>query len=444
MILKDNSKYSSTSSNVEEFLKLQNIANRKISELLDEHGNNVFIYPHSLFECEDDTDTHNLFSLQTTLRGETCKKAILETGNIAGFISINGLSLSIHSRFSQDDNEDFFLHYMLEKELGVNIVNLQHSISNGTTFDFLVYLFPKFLNAALAQGLYKEYRKNEYNDSNLKGVIDINRHLRLNMPFHGKIAYNTREFCYDNHVTELIRHTIEYIGKTKLGKAILEKDAQMRSSVSIIVTATPKYSYRERERIINNNRRNVNHPYYSRYRALQKLCLKILRHEKLKNGENEDKINCILFDVAYLWEEYLATILVKHGFLHPNNKKGIGRIYLAKGRKFQRYPDYYRKNDGVIIDAKYKRAIDTRDDINQIITYLYRLKGKCGIFVQPTNSAFEEKHYNLLGYGEENAAKVQIFKYPIPQQINNYKEFNEEILKSELLLKALVKHVYSS
>ena len=221
MILKDNSKYSSTSSNIEEFLKLQNIANRKISELLDEHGNNVFIYPHSLFECEDDTGKHNLFSMQTTWSGEACKKVILETGNIAGFISINGLSLAIHSRFSQDDNEDFFLHYMLEKELGVNIVNLQHSISDGATFDFLMYLFPKFLNEALAQGLYKEYRKNEYNDSNLKGVIDMNRHVRLNMPFHGKIAYSTREFSYDNPVTELIRHTIEYISKTKLGKAIL-------------------------------------------------------------------------------------------------------------------------------------------------------------------------------------------------------------------------------
>lgn len=440
MILKDNSKYSSTSSNIEEFLKLQNIANRKISELLDEHGNNVFIYPHSLFECEDDTDTHNLFSMQTTWSGETCKKAILETGNIAGFISINGLSLAIHSRFSHEENEDFFLHYMLEKELGVNIVNLQHSTSDGATFDFLIYLFPKFLNEALAQGLYKEYRKNEYNDSNLKGVIDMNRHIKLNMPFHGKIAYSTREFSYDNHVTELIRHTIEYISKTKLGKAILEKDAEMRSSVSIIVAATPKYSYRERERIINDNRRNVNHPYYSRYRALQKLCLRILRYERIKYGEKEDKIHGILFDVSYLWEEYLATILVKHGFLHPNNKNGIGRIYLAKGRKFQRYPDYYRKNDGIIIDAKYKRTIDTRDDINQIITYLYRLKGKCGIFVQPTNYAFEEKHYELMGYGEENAAQVQIFKYPIPQDINSYKDFNKEINKSELLLKARVKH----
>ena len=47
MILRDNTKYSSTSDNLEEFLALQNIANCKISELLEENGNNLLIYPHS-------------------------------------------------------------------------------------------------------------------------------------------------------------------------------------------------------------------------------------------------------------------------------------------------------------------------------------------------------------------------------------------------------------
>lgn len=441
MILKDNSKYSSTSNNIEEFLKLQNIANRKISELLDEHGNNVFIYPHSLFECDDEADKQILISLRTAWSGDICDNAVLTTGNIAGFMGINGLSLSIHSRFSNDDSEDFFLHYMLERVLGVNVVSLQHGINNGAVFDFLIYLFPKLLNEALAQGLYKEYQRNEHNDANMKGNIDINRHIKLNMLFNGKVAYNTREFSYDNHVTELIRHTIEYIGKTKLGKSILEKNAEMRSNVSRIRYATPKYSHRERERIINSNLKVVNHPYFSRYGALQKLCLRILRHERIKYGYNESKIYGVLFDVSYLWEEYLATIFVKQGFLHPNNKKGTGRINLAKGNKLHRYPDFYRVNDGVIIDAKYKRVIDTRDDINQIITYLYRLKGKYGFFIQPTNGNFEKTHYDLLGYGEENSAQVKIYKHPIPINVTNFGDFKSAISKSEDLLSTFVNRI---
>ena len=36
LILRDNTKYSSTSDNLEKYLSLQNIANRNISELLDD------------------------------------------------------------------------------------------------------------------------------------------------------------------------------------------------------------------------------------------------------------------------------------------------------------------------------------------------------------------------------------------------------------------------
>lgn len=53
MILKDNTQYSS-SDNFEEYLSFNNIANRKISELLDDMGNDLLIYPHSFNQCEDE------------------------------------------------------------------------------------------------------------------------------------------------------------------------------------------------------------------------------------------------------------------------------------------------------------------------------------------------------------------------------------------------------
>ena len=59
--------------------------------------------------------------------------------------------------------------------------------------------------------MYKQYITRKNNDANVRGVIDVNRHIRYNKPFNGKIAYSTREYSYDNDVTQLIRHTIEFI-----------------------------------------------------------------------------------------------------------------------------------------------------------------------------------------------------------------------------------------
>ena len=373
-------------------------------------------------------------SLQTFWKEKKCTKVILETGNVIGFIGVNGQSVSIHSRFSKNADEDFFLHYMLRKVLCINIVDLPHRTADEPIFDFLLYLFPKLLNESLAQGIYKEYQRNEYNDANVRGNIDINRHLKTNVPFNGCVAYRSREFSHDNHVTELIRHTIDYISKTKLGKILLENDAETRTSVAQIISATPRYSRQERERIIKSNLKVISHPYYSRYTFLQKLCLRILRHERIKYGAKKDKIYGIMFDVSYLWEEYLATILTKQGFKHPNNKKGIGRIYLAKHNVFPRYPDFYREYDCTIIDAKYKREVN-RDDVHQMVTYMYRLKGEYGVFIQPSDTKYRKETSFLFGYGEDNNAELQTYLYPIPRTTSDYKRFVAEMIESEDMLK---------
>lgn len=431
MVLRDNTKYS-LMDNLEKWLPFNDIANKKISELLDNSGNDLLIYPHSFSQCEDEIGGQYLFSLQTNWKENKCKKAILETGNMVGFIGTNGQSISIHSRFSKNE-EDFFLHYMLQKVLCLNVVNLSHGTTKKQIFDFLLYLFPKLLKEALMQGIYKEYKRNEYNDSNVRGTIDINRHLKTNMPFNGRIAYRTREFSYDNHVTELIRHTIDYISKTSFGKMVLENDAETHANVAQIIHATPSFTKQEREKVIADNSRIVNHPYYFRYTSLQKLCLRILKHDKIKYGEEKDKIYGVLFDVSYLWEEYLASILTNRGFQHPNNKKGTGRIYLAKD-KFPRYPDFYRKNDNFIIDAKYKREIN-RDDIHQMISYMYCLKGWKGVFIQPSDKMRQNESYELLGYGAERNSTLQTYFFQISQLTGDYKQFVEAMESSENILR---------
>lgn len=431
MILRDNRSYKATPQEIDAYLSLQSVANRNISELLNENGDNLLIYPHSFSQCEDKIDDQELFSLQTSWKEKQCTKAVLTTGNIAGFIGVNGQSVSIQSRFAEHTDKDFFLQYMLDKVLGINIVNLPHGTAADQIFNFLLFLFPKFLNDALSQGIYKEYQRNEYNDSNVRGTIDINRHLKTNTPFNGRIAYRTREFSHDNNVTELIRHTIDYISKTRFGKALLENDSEIHANVSRIIAATPRYNRQERDRIIRNNLKIVSHPYYSRYTPLRKLCLRILRHEKIKYGSNDNEIFGILFDVSWLWEEYLATIFIPQGFTHPDNRKKIGRIYLAKENQLPCYPDFYRKQDSIIIDAKYKSSVKS-DDIHQVISYMYRFKGHVGVFIKPYNKADAHKNrYELLGYGEDCSAHLRIESFPISTESRSYDNFKAEMMTQE-------------
>ena len=82
-----------------------------------------------------------------------------------------------------------------------------------------MFMFPALLRSALQQGLYREYQTFKYNDSKIKGTIDVNKYIAKNVPFMGKVAYSTREYAQDNDITELIRHTIEFMKTKKYGQS---------------------------------------------------------------------------------------------------------------------------------------------------------------------------------------------------------------------------------
>ena len=171
-----------------------------------------------------DETTGNIFLLGRKSKDKIEKKNILEfntlsntlsTNNIAGFIGKNDTTLTIKSRFAENNKSDYFLHYMLLKVLNINIANLKHNTDYGSSFSFMPYLFNYYFKKALSTGMYKQYMRYEYNDSRIKGCIDFARHIKYNFMDNGRVAYNTREHSYDNNINQLIRHTIEYIKEHK-------------------------------------------------------------------------------------------------------------------------------------------------------------------------------------------------------------------------------------
>ena len=322
---------------------------------------------------------------------------------------------------------------MLQKVFSINLFKIEHTTSNEPIFDFLLYMFPHFLKKAVAQGVFKKYRRFEYNDANIRGPIDINRHIRKNMPFRGTVAYTTREHSYDNEITQLVRHTIEYIRSKSSGATILNNDSDTKTSVSQIIMATPSYNVRERQRIINQNLRPIRHPYFAAYTDLQKICLQILRHESLKYGQEKDQIYGILFDGAWLWEEYLNTVLKECGFKHPRNKESRDGIKMFDNNNRRLYPDFWK--DNYILDAKYKRLDKNgvgREDLYQVVTYMHCMKAGNGGFVYPTDTELEPEEYALAGYG----GTMHIFgvhvKYDNCNNFCDYKKEMQQVLEPKL------------
>ena len=345
----------------------------KTLEQLEREG--VFVFPEFIVDAEDITkDQMILQSFNDSYR----------SGNVMGFLGCGDERLIIESRFCGDD-EDYFFQYLLERVLDFpNIVDLESDADqNNRLFNFLLFLFPYYLKMAMRKGLFKKYVRNKYNNGNVKGTIDLARHIKQNIPFVGNVAYNQREFSYDNNLMELVRHTIEFIKGKPYGNNLL---IRVKDEVKLVIEATPRFELYDRQKIVEINKKNaIRHAYFREYTSLQRLCLLILQHRKHQIGSGSRQIYGILFDGAWLWEEYVGS-LIDDIFFHPMNKGRIGAQRLFSGNVGLIYPDFIsRDNDKrIIADAKYK-PIDNigNKDYLQVLAYMFRFDAKIGYYLYP-------------------------------------------------------------
>lgn len=407
----------------------------KTFEQLEKDG--IFVFPEIIKDADD------ISRDQMVLQSYNDMYA---TGNVMGFLGTGNQRLIIKSRFS--DGEDYLFQYLLNKVMDFpNMVDLETDAKqDNALFNLLVFLFPHYLKKAARKGAFKTYIRKQYNDSNVRGTIDVARHIRRNTPFIGNIAYSQREYSYDNYLMELVRHTIEYIKAKPYGGRLLNST---KDEVKLVVDSTPDYSPGDRRKIIEDNKKNtIRHAYYHEYRDLQRLCILILQNEKQQMGYGKRKVYGILFDGAWLWEEYINT-LIEDYFYHPMNKAGKDKQWLFKGNIGLIYPDFIGKdaNNRIIADAKYKPISNiSGHDYLQVLAYMFRFDAKKAFYFYPeaTDESDKELWLNKGSTYEEDVVPrddICLIKHGlrIPQNAENYDTFVKQIKESEDDFKSIIR-----
>lgn len=220
---------------------VKSVADKTLDQLAKE---GIFVFPEQIQDTDDLTkDQMILQSINDYYR----------TGNAMGFLGVGDERLIISSRFANGE-EDFLFQYLLEKVLDFpNIIDLKTNVSqDNKVFNMMLFLFPYFLKKATRKGLLKTYIRNEYNNENVRGTIDVARHVKKNTPFTGNIAYSQREYAYDNDLMELIRHTIEFIKSKSFGNVLL---GRVKDEVKLVIDATGNFRASDKRKIIEANKK---------------------------------------------------------------------------------------------------------------------------------------------------------------------------------------------
>jgi 5-methylcytosine-specific restriction endonuclease McrBC regulatory subunit McrC len=182
-------------------------------------------------------------------------------------------------------------------------------------------------------------------------------------------------------------------------------------------------------------------------------------------SESEQKqIYGVLFNMNYIWEKYLESLM------NNENKKVISQkeeeILLKdqKARKIMKM-DFYFEDKNLVLDAKYKNCwseimyneimqnntklwTEGRDDIFQILSYMYRMDCHQGGVVAPVpdkkeddqnskwnNLTLDKLKYKVFPTKEDTFYLMPLF---IPKGEMSYSDFSETMQKYEGIFKDLL------
>ncbi len=370
------------------------------------------------------------------------------TGNFVGVLSLdNESSIEIYSRFEGGNHKFAFINHMLNKIYDLNDWLLTQGGSNKTDLNFDLLLKLSFLSKlknAYREGEYKSYEKVHKNDTSPRGTIDIARHIKLNLcPENYKVAYSYNEYTSKNSYIYLVRLCYEMLfekGKKPKGKEVDD----------LLFKSQDYWSYDKRQIIHKNENKPITSPLFKCHRDLQKFCLDILKHKKmtLDSFGTEDGKYGVLIDCAWLWEEYVATLL-KDYFIHKTmSSKDKDNLFVdEQGHRFQRIiPDYIGKNSiPVIADAKYMNLYERRDlqdeQRNSVyyktVMYMLRYQSKLGMIFYPSisvgdNAEDKPRPTTESSKPKENAEGNKTTTNNESNDINNIKNINNDNNVNEL------------
>jgi len=372
--------------------KVEKMLSRYDGMELDKWGElGVAVFPNlplRVNEKDDESSKSELFKLESD--EGVARRTWVNTNNCMGVVKLrdqktgDSVQIEIGSRFD-GEKKQFFLTYLLSKVFGGSMIDLVDLGSDSLWDMLLAFIFRRRLLEASAVGLFKQYQTLNHNDARIRGRIDMNQHLRRNIPFCGKVAYSTHEITFNNPTNHLIRHALAKAsrkwGGLLTGDGLMDVRHELEQNTPTWQPGDVVNCIRRKE-----NRAPIRHPFFhAAYEPLRRTSLAILWNEGASLYQQHQEAEGVIFDGSWLWEEYLWTLLKPLGFEHPENKKKVRAWKPLTGVEF--FPDFFHCKARAILDAKYKRG-DNRyngrqEHAKQVFVYMFLLNAIQGGLVKP-------------------------------------------------------------
>lgn len=381
------------------------IISEKIDVLLNNYQskspNNTFF---SFFKDKEKTKSKKEDDLIISIKKDG-DNYIAQTGNYVGKFKWQGLEIDIKSRFSNTFLERM-LNFANDIFLDDASITGKDSKNDLDISKYIIYyMFVQDLEKAFLLGLPKSYRSVEHHEMKLKGKIDINKFIKYDIPFQGKISSVSREQKEIQEIIDVLYKAIKIIDKNKFNT----------KNISHIKTHLKEYksnNYVSNE-MINKALKSkaLQNPIFAPYKKVLEYARFIINGNNIEEkSDGKQETFGFIINVAELFEIYMTKLLQKE-FSEWMIESPKIELYDTPKMFYQRkiIPDIVmiKDNDVIVFDTKYKKMLMRgtkeniwdvdRNDFFQINTYMSYYQNhynkynvKIGGLLFPIEKSFKE------------------------------------------------------
>ena len=317
-------------------------------------------------------------------KGVKENEVIITTFGYVGKFSAFGVEFNIGYRFGNIllDRMVAKVNDFEMKSLELESIATKNKSQNDNLVMRMLYMhFILKLEKLSILGLPKSYVRVEHHQK-FKGQIDINRYIKKDVPFQGKISSKSYEQEYVQEIVDVLYTALNEVEKS-FKESVTKRVFQTRNLLM-------HYANRQfvNEEIITKalNHKVLQNSLYSEFKVTLEIASFIIHHTFNIKYKNNKLLTGLVFDVSLLWENYLYKLL-KENFENDGwNVIHEDELNVYKNNFYARrmLPDIVMKKDNkvIVFDAKSKsmtfekglgngeRGDLDRNDFFQVNTYM--------------------------------------------------------------------------
>ena len=345
-----------------------------------------------------------------------------------GIIQIGKTTIEVLPKADQSGEEKWrrLLIGMIKTVWGFDVKSTGSSALKLKSNSILELYFELFLSEVeylLHRGLIKRYRKNEGNQTSLKGALQFSKHISQNLVHKERFYVKYTQYSNEHTIHEILFKTIKLLAQ-------INSNPLLKGRIGALCLNFPEMKE------IKVNASTFDKLVFDRKNQQYQTALEIAKllllnyHPDISKGRND--VLALMFDMNSLWEQFILVTLKRKLKSHHVSSQVTKNFWKPNsGYSSKMRPDIILScrdtGENIVLDTKWKNLNGynpSPDDLRQMYVYhrFYQAKKVALVYPSDNHAIQKGNYYHSLITGEMSDKECSIVHIATASDIKNWQE----------------------